>query len=1712
MEHSNTNTPGYNSNKDNHFLIVGIGASAGGVAALRTFFEQVPADSGIAYVVILHLSPNHDSQLAEVLGSAAKIPVQQVTEKTTVQPNNVYVVPPNKHLAMQDGHINVTPNLQMADRRAPVDIFFRTLAESHKAHAVAVILSGTGANGSMGLKRVKENGGAVFVQSPREAEYSDMPRNAIATELIDEILNVADIPGKIVAYKESIGTVDIPVTQQSLEEEQQAALREIFSQLRLRTGHDFSNYKRATILRRIERRINVLGLASLIAYANFLNENPEETQSLLKDLLISVTNFFRDRDAFHYLETSVVPRLIQNKKADEPLRIWIAGCATGEEAYSVAMLLAEQLEGRKEAPLVQIFATDIDETALATARDGWYTLNDAADVSPDRLRRFFTPEAEGYRVKKDLRENILFALHNVIKDPPFSRLDMITCRNMLIYLNGTAQNRVMETFHFALKPGCFLFLGSSESVDGSNDLFASVNKQFQVFQSREAARRIVPFPDNMFPSSLRSKIPVAEEKETKTEQENRALERISLSDLHQRLLEQYAPPSLVVNETNKVVHISESAGRFLQIAGGEPTTDVLQIIRPELRVELRTALYQAVQKATNVEVKNLTVQTNGGTELINLNIRPVLRPDDTARGFVLIVFETSADKDNKADVVQIFPSAAAETVTRQLEEEITNLKSQLRSTNEQFEVQTEELKASNEELQAMNEELRSSAEELETSKEELQSINEELITVNQELKIKVEEISHANNDFRNLINSTDIGTIFLDRHLRVKMFTPAIRSIFNLITADLGRPLSDINAKLEYVELERDVDMVVEKLQTIEREVKVMDGGTYLMQISPYRTAEDHINGVVISFVNISRRKIAEVALRTSLDRTTEILESISDAFYTVDADFNIIYLNEKAEELWNRKRELLIGKNYWTEFPQAVDSYSYKMHRKAMQEREVIHYETLSAILNRWVDVSLYPNEGGGMSCYFRDMTERKEINDTLRNSEEHYRAIVNQATAGVSEMDVEGNFIMVNQSFCNTIQYTNQELLTMNVCDITHPDDWPFCRELLQKAIEPEGGSYTTEKRLLRKDGKPVWISESISGIRNKEEKTISIVAVGRDINKRKLTEDALRESEERLRLSTSAANIYSWQYDVATDVYSFSDNAAEILGVTELPVTADDTDKLVYPEDKNFVRNELETAIRKCQGFKIEFRSVKNDGTLLWLNAQTTMITDGDGKSKSLIGIAQDVSERKETEIKLHESEERYRIALEAGELATWDWNIPTNKVIWNKQHFLLFGVDHKEDYITPEYFLEFVYSEDVVEVEKQFSEVLGDKGIYQAEFRIQRKDNGKLRWMNGYGRVTERDANGKAIRVSGVMFDSTERREAEDNLKATKNSLNTALEAAKMGVWSINLTHGYFVDHSVKHDQLLGFHSWQEDWSTDKAKTHIIEEDKPKFDEAYNNMLMKGIFNLEARVKQTDGNVCWICYYGRAFEDGNGKFDHAAGVIFDISDRKTIEKQKDEFIGIASHELKTPVTSIKAYAEILQEMFTDSKDFASASLMEKLDGQVNRLTNLIKDLLDVTKVTEGQLRLIEKSFSIADMTKNMVEEMQRTTRQHRIKLSLASLPNVTGDEERLGQVLANLLSNAIKYSPDSKDVLIEAKYEDNKIVISVQDFGIGMSKATVNKLFTRFFRSDNPSVRSYPGLGLGLFISMEIMKRHSGTISVQSEKGKGSVFTMILPVNL
>jgi two-component system CheB/CheR fusion protein len=990
-------TPGGQTDQD--FLVVGLGASAGGIKAFREFFANVPPASGMAYVVILHLSPEHESHLAEVLQSSTGMPVTQVRGAAKIETNHVYVIPQNKSLRISDGQLALSEVTRVEERRAPVDIFFRTLAESKTAHAACVILSGTGSDGSMGLKRVKEMGGICLVQEPSEAEYADMPRNSIATGLVDYVLPVAEMPRKIVAYKERLGRTSIASELQESAESDGQAMRDIFTQLRVRTGHDFSNYKRATVLRRIGRRINVNELSDLKAYARFMRQHHGEAHALLKDLLISVTNFFRDCEAFEALERGVVRTLFEGKGAQDQVRVWVAGCATGEEAYTLMMLLAECAEALPNAPTVQVFATDIDEQAVATAREGLYTEADVADISPERLRRFFTKERDGYRVRRELRERVLFARHNLIKDPPFSHLDLVTCRNLLIYLNRAAQERVMQVFHFALNPGGFLFLGTSESVDGAGELFATFDKEAHVYRSRHTPSRLPPPATELMQTAYRR------DREERT-QEARAQARLSYADLHQRLVEQYVPPSVVVNEEYDIVHLSERAGRYMQVAGGEPSHNLLDLVRPEIRIELRTALYQAVQNRTSVEARGLPVHFDDRTRRVNLLVRPVFGGGDPAHGYILVVFEDAGEGPAEgAHAVEAVTSA--EPAARHLEDELVRAKAQLRSTVEQYETQTEELKASNEELQAMNEELRSTAEELETSKEELQSVNEELTTVNQELKIKIEELSQANDDFRNLMNSTAIGTVFLDRALRLKLFTPSARELFNLLPSDVGRPLTDITGQIAVGDLAADVERVLATLQPVQYEVVTRDGRWYLTNILPYRTAEDRIEGAVVNFFDITQRKAAEVRLRASEERLRLLVESVEDyAIIIQDMGGRIEVWNPGAERMFGYTEAEAVGQSIEMIF--TPEDRAQGAHLKEM----TLARERGHAADERWhmrrdgsrfyvsgVLTLLRDGELMGYAKIARDLTESKRAEEELRRAREELERRVEERTSALAQ-----------------------------------------------------------------------------------------------------------------------------------------------------------------------------------------------------------------------------------------------------------------------------------------------------------------------------------------------------------------------------------------------------------------------------------------------------------------------------------------------------------------------------------------------------------------------------------------------------------------------------------------------------------------------------------------------------------------------------------------
>jgi two-component system CheB/CheR fusion protein len=836
------------------FPIVGIGASAGGLEALEQFLTHTPADSGMAFVVVQHLDPSHKGALPELLQRHTRMKVLEVEDGMRIDPNCVYVIPPNRDMSLRQGVLHLLEPAEPRGLRLPIDSFFRSLANDLQERAIGVILSGMGSDGTLGLRAIKEKVGLALVQDPASAKYDSMPRSAIDAGVADFVAATEDLPARLIA---SVRGVKITGKESAeSEEKSQSSLEKIIAMLRARAGRDFAPYKRSTIYRRVERRMGIHQLGKIAEYVEFLKDNPQELGLLSRELLIGVTNFFRDPKAFSVLQEKALPALLGSREPGRVFRAWVPACATGEEAYSIAMILKEAFEAeeRGSGNRVQIFATDLDPDAIAKARQGVYPESIAADVSPERLRRFFVKDGDNYRVSKELRDTVVFAPHNVITDPPFTKLDLLSCRNLLIYFTSDLQKKLMPLFHYSLNPGGILFLGSAETAGGFPDLFSPIDTQWKLYFRRDSSAAVsaVDFPSSFTPAEAGPGAPQPA--------------GASLQELVSRvLLQEFTPPAVLVNERGDVLYFHGRTGRYLEPAVGKANLNVFAMAREGLRQELWSAMQKAHGQWEQVHLKGLRVKTNGSYQFVDLTVKPIQEPQ-ALKGFMLVLFQDVVPPrrrgpSRKAGLAE--GETSAERVN-ELELELKQTREHLQTTREEMQTSQEELKSANEELQSTNEELQSTNEELTTSKEEMQSLNEELISVNTEMQAKIEELSRTSNDMKNLLNSTDIATLFLDNDLNVRRFTTATARIIKLIPGDVGRPITDIVSDLKYPELADDVKEVLEKLAFKEREAATKDGRWFLVRIMPYRTYENRIDGAVITFSEVTIAKRLEQALRES--------------------------------------------------------------------------------------------------------------------------------------------------------------------------------------------------------------------------------------------------------------------------------------------------------------------------------------------------------------------------------------------------------------------------------------------------------------------------------------------------------------------------------------------------------------------------------------------------------------------------------------------------------------------------------------------------------------------------------------------------------------------------------------------------------------------------------------------------------------------------------
>jgi len=883
------------------FPIVGIGASAGGLEALEQFLGNVPEKSGMAYVVVQHLDPTQKGMLPELLQRVSLMPVFQVKDRMAVKPNCVYVIPPNKSMSILNGVLHLFEPMEVRGLRLPIDFFLRSLADDRHERSIGLILSGMGSDGSSGLKSIKERNGIVMVQEPSNAKFDSMPRNAIDSVLADIVAPANLLPERLIEFLKHI-----PIVRSDLDIEikDKSSLEKIIILLRTYTGNDFSFYKKNTIYRRIERRMGVHNIDKISLYVNFLQDNPIEVNILFKELMIGVTNFFRDPEVWENLKEKVIPNIISNLQPGSILRAWVPGCSTGEEAYSLAIVFKEVVE--KINPhggfSLQIFATDLDSEAIEIARKGIFSANIIADVSPARLNRFFLAMDDGYFINTEIRETIVFAQHNIIMHPPFTKIDILSCRNLLIYLEPELQKKLLSLFFYSLNSKGIMVLGSSETLGAQSHLFSSLDAKLKIFKRAISAQipELFDFPTTYSrnrPASIDKLIPAKPVPSIQT-----------LAD--QLLLQNFAPAGVLVNENGDIIYVSGHTGKYLEPAVGKANMNIFAMLREGLRNEFPVAFRKAIMNRETVILHNVRLGTNGNAQKLDINIQWLDKPDSLS-GMIMIIFTEVLETGDIKLQARKEKKTIKSIRQSELEKELKDTHEKMQDTLEEMQTSQEELKSSNEELQSTNEELQSTNEELTSSKEEMQSMNEELQTLNAELQSKVDDFSRVNNDMKNLLNSTDIATLFLDKELNIRRFTIQATKIIKLIKSDIGRPFTDLVTDLIYPELSADALEVLKTLVFIQKPIPTKDGRWFNIRIMPYRTLDDRIDGLVITFINISELKKVELKLDETEKVNNLLFNLSSDILIKLSTDLKIADFNPTAEKFFGMSREDVLNRNY---------------------------------------------------------------------------------------------------------------------------------------------------------------------------------------------------------------------------------------------------------------------------------------------------------------------------------------------------------------------------------------------------------------------------------------------------------------------------------------------------------------------------------------------------------------------------------------------------------------------------------------------------------------------------------------------------------------------------------------------------------------------------------------------------------------------------------
>jgi len=1086
--------------------VAGIVASAGGLEAFQRMLAEVQVPSGLAWVLVPHLDPTHESLMVELLARQTTLPVVEITDGMLIETDKVFVIPPNKFLTLRDGLLQLRGPVEASRGAAGIDLFLRSLAEQEHERAIGIVLSGTGSYGSLGLREIKSAGGLAIAQDPATAAYASMPEAAIATGIVDMILSPEQIPSALADY---VRQAYFRRGDQRVDAEKQLQqLDAILSLMRTRMQHDFSGYRKKTLLRRIERRMGLTRVADLDEYLSLLKESSREVGLLAKDLLISVTNFFRDPEAFRILEQEVIPVLLQAKRDNDPVRVWVPATASGEEPYSLAMSLLDSIAASGRSLPVQIFATDIDEDALTAARKGVYPESISNDVGPERLARYFQRSGEhSYQIVKPLREVVTFAMQNVTSDAPFSRMDLISCRNLLIYLEPEQQQKVIALFHFALQEGGYLLLGASETIGRSTELFEPVSKKWRIYRRIGPANLSVPTLTDSGQRPYRMGHELA------------PLPRgQNIAELTQKLLlAEFAPAAVLINRANQVLYYHGPTMHYLDQPTGEPTRDLVALARPGIHAKLRSLIGRARRDKAPASTDDARLLKDDGHSRVRLTCLPVLQAK-ASEELMLVTFEELAEAEGTTHPGGPTSSPLAD----EMERELDAIRADLQSTISELESSNEELKSANEEMTAMNEELQSVNEELETSREELQSLNEELTTVNGQLSEKVDEVEYANNDLANLFNSTDTATLFLSAEGRIRRFTPAATKLFHLIAGDIGRPIDDLSHSFLNDHLRADVGAVLAQLTPLETEAQSEDGRWFIRRILPYRTLDNRIEGVVVTFADVTTLKQAEIALRRNrqLQRLATVVTDSNDAITVQSLDGKIISWNRGAEAMYGYPESQALTMTLQEIVPEAIWRQESELFIRLGRGESVRAWQTQrvtkdGTILD--VDLTATPlydetEKLIALSTTERDITAAKEMSRHMNRLAE----IVASSEDAIIGKSLDGTITDWNSGAERMYGYPAAAIVGQSIARLSPQKRSDEIFRLLQRVAAGDAVRHF-ETVHLDQDGQELDVSLTISPIKDATGAVVGAATIARDITDRKVLERQVLEiaDDERRRI---------------------------------------------------------------------------------------------------------------------------------------------------------------------------------------------------------------------------------------------------------------------------------------------------------------------------------------------------------------------------------------------------------------------------------------------------------------------------------------------------------------------------------------------------------------------------------------------------------------------